>query len=292
MLQGKRFVRLHAGVYRWVGLEMTQAHAVDAARMALPDSARTTGITRLQQLGLDLGPREPLHFVIEGDLHLAPVGVFLHRTVLMPPAGDQHVEVAVAFVVYCAAARVIDAVKVGDWLLHHDHLEADDMLRLVEAQPWRDGAAEARWVLQHIDGRARSLPESQVRVLLAFAGLPDPEVNEPFDPTGQWPYLPDLYYRAWRVAVEYEGAQHQQDREVYSGDIDRYADMRRAGVRYVQVTKEMLARPRSVVTAVYRELVAAGYDGVPPRLGTEWARVFARVSDMPDLPRRCRRRTV
>lgn len=34
-------------------------------------AARTTGITRLQQLGLDHGPRDVLHFVVEGDYGLA-----------------------------------------------------------------------------------------------------------------------------------------------------------------------------------------------------------------------------
>lgn len=291
MLQGKRFVPLHAGVYRWIGLTMTPAHAIEAARLALPEGARTTGITRLQALGLDYGPREPLHFVVEGDLHLAPPGVFLHRTVLMPLADDRFVEVAGAFVAYCATARVIDAVKVGDWLLHRDHLDALDVLELVEAQPWRDGAAEARWILQHLDADARSLPESEMRLLLAFAGLPEPEVNQPLDPTGLMPYLIDLYYRLYLLGVEYEGSQHQVDRVVYTGDIGRYADLRRAGVRYVQVTKEMLARPRSMVIAVHRELVAAGYDGPAPRLDQEWSRVFGRVSDMPGLPRRSRRRT-
>lgn len=291
MLQGKRFVRVHAGVYRWAGLAMTQTPAIDAARLALPSGARTTGITRLQQLGLDYGPREPLHFVVEGDLHLVPVGVFLHRTVLMPPADDTCVEVAASFVAYCATARVIDSVKVGDWLLHRGHLDPYELLVLTEREPWRDGAAEARWILQHLDADARSLPESEMRILLGFSGLPEPEVNQPFDPTGELPYLLDLYYRLFRVGVEYEGSQHQQERAVYVGDIGRYADLRRAGVTYVQVTKELLGRPRSLIGTVYRELVAAGYEGPTPKLDADWLRVFSRVSAMPDLPPRSRRRT-
>ncbi len=48
--------------------------------VALPDSARTTGITRLQEVGLDYGPPSPLHFVVAGDHHRAMPGIFLHRT--------------------------------------------------------------------------------------------------------------------------------------------------------------------------------------------------------------------
>ena len=289
MLQGKRFVRIHAGVYRSTELVMTRDHAVGAARLALPPAARTTGITRLQALGLDYGPPWPLHFVVEGDLHLVPRGVFLHRTVRMPPADDRDVEVAAAFLAYCATARVVDAVKVGDWLLHRGELDAEDVLALCELQPWRDGAPEARWILQHLDGDARSLPESEMRALLVFAGLPTPEVNQPFDETGLLPYLLDLYYRRFLLGVEYEGSHHQEERVVYVGDIDRYADLRRAGVTYVQVTKELLSRPRAMVTRVHRELVAAGYDGPAPDFGPAWLSLFGRVSAVPDLPRRTRR---
>ncbi len=291
MLQGKRFVRLHPAVYRHSDHVMSPADDVTAGRLALPPEARLTGISRLQALGLDHGPRAPLHFVLEGDLHLVLDGIFLHRTVLMPPADEEDVAVAAAYLAYCADARVIDGVKVGDWLLHHAHVSVDEIAALAQAQPWRDGAAEALWVLQHLDGRSRSLPESEMRVVLGFSGLPVPEVNQRLDLTGVMPYLPDLHYREHGVAVEYEGAQHQSDRDVYATDINRYAELRRVGVRYIQVTKEKLARPRSVVGEVYRELVAAGYEGPPPDLGSAWRMLFRPLSDVPDLPRRRRRAT-
>ena len=43
-------------------------------------------------------------------------------------------------------------------------------------------AQEAVWVLDHLDGRSRSLPESETRAILAFAGLAAaPEVNVALD---------------------------------------------------------------------------------------------------------------
>lgn len=290
MLQGKRFVRVQPNVYRYVHHVMSHADHVEAARLALPAEARTTGLTRLQRLGLDFGPKAPVHFVVEGDLHLVLEGVFLHRTVSMPPADDEAVSVAAAFIAYCADARVIDAVKVGDWLLHNDHVTLDEVAVFAQAEPWRAGAAEALWVLPHLDGDARSLPESETRVILRFAGLPEAEVNKAVDPSGEMPYVPDLYYRRFKVVVEYEGAQHQEDREVYGVDIDRYGDLRRAAIRYVQVTKEKQSRPRKLVGEVYRELLAAGYGGPPPELGKNWRRLFRRISETSDLPRRIRRR--
>lgn len=77
VLQGVQFGRLHDGVYCHRHHELTFADRIAAARLALPAEARTTGITRLQELGLDYGPESPLHFVLAGDHHLALSGVFL-----------------------------------------------------------------------------------------------------------------------------------------------------------------------------------------------------------------------
>ena len=85
MLQGQRFVRVLPGVWASRDLTLTWEHRVAAARLALPRSAHPTGLTRIQMLGLDEGPRLPLHFVVQGDLHLALPGVFLHRTKKLAP---------------------------------------------------------------------------------------------------------------------------------------------------------------------------------------------------------------
>ncbi|WP_426244431.1 hypothetical protein [Nocardioides sp. LHG3406-4] len=277
VLEGTRFVRVHPRVYRHRDHRLSDEEHVTAAALALPTEARTTGITRLQQLGLDYGPHSPVRFVVTGDLHLAMEGVMLHRTVLMPPTDDVGVVPAAAYLAYCAEARVLDAIKVGDWLLHHGHTTLDSIAALATGQLWRRGAMETLWILPHLNGRSRSLRESEVRAVLTFADLPDPELNVPVDLTGELAILADLWFARWGVAVEYEGGHHQEDRAQYSSDIDRYAVMRRHQVRYVQVTREKLGRPRTVVAEVYRELLSGGYDGPPPEVGRRWRSLFGRV---------------
>jgi hypothetical protein len=278
MLQGARFVRIFPRVWRHRDHEMSEGDWICAATLTLPRHARLTGITRIQQLGLDFGPRRPIRFVVEGDLHLVPPEIFLHRTKRMPPADEHGVTPAAAFVAYCARARVIDAIKVGDWMLHRDHMTIAELRSLVLAEPWRDGAPEAIWVLEHLDGRARSVKESETRASLIFAGLPRPEVNVPV-PTGEnVEFIGDLVFRRWGVVVEYEGSQHQTDRVQYVADVDRYALFRRGTIRYIQVTHEKLAHPRMVVGEVYRDLVDAGYHGPPPDFGDRWALLFGRLS--------------
>lgn len=137
VLEGVQFRRLHEAVYAHRDHQMTWEDHVEAARLALPATARTTGTTRLRQLGLDVGTPFPLHFVVEGDLHLELDDVFLHRTVKMPPADDEGVSVEAAFVALCAEARLIDAIRVGCFLLHKECLDGVLLDQVLSEEKWR-----------------------------------------------------------------------------------------------------------------------------------------------------------
>lgn len=286
MLRGQRFVRVHEGVWRHRDHEMTFEDHIEAAQLALPADAYVTGLTRLQVLGLDFGPKLPLRFVVGRDLHLVLNGVFLHRTVRLPPLDEVGVAVVAAYVAYCSRARVIDAIKVGDRLLYEKHMEWDELHAFCLAERWRAGAEEALWIMSHLDGDARSLRESELRALLEFAGIEIPEVNVGAGSVDDHGRIGDLVYRKWGLVVEYEGEHHQLDRAQYVKDIDRYASMRRDSVPYVQVTKEKLGRPQRMVREVHAALVALGYDGPLPLFGERWRQLFARVSDVVAAERR------
>ena len=278
MLRGKRFVRIHHGVWRIASYVMSDADRVKAARLALPGGARLTGLTRLQALGLDFGPTDVVHFVVEGDHHLDIDGVFLHRTRKLAPNDGKSITPAAAFLAYCATARVIDAIKVGDWLLHHEHMTVDEVADLALGALWRDGAYEALFVLEDLNARSKSLRESETRAILEWAGLPKPEVNPVVHIDDRLSFEFDLLYREQRSVVEYEGGQHQEDRLQYTVDIDRYAAFRRLGIPYVQVTKEKLATPRRLVGEVHRMLVDNGYVGAAPEFGERWTMLFGKIS--------------
>jgi hypothetical protein len=278
MLEGRRFVPVYRGVWRHRDHLMTSDDWAAAARLALPPEAHLTGISRIQQLGLAFGPRLPVRFVVQGDLHLSFENVFLHRTKRVAPADDVGVVPAAAFIAYCARARVIDAIKVGDWLLNNSHTTLAEIRDLALSAPWRDGADEAVWILDHLDPRSRSLKESETRAVLGFAGLPRPLCNVTVPVNEDVHVIGDLWYATWRVLVEYEGGHHQEERGVYLGDLGRYEILRAAQIRYVQVTRERLAHARTLVGTVHRELVAGGYTGPPPDTGPNWALLFCSVS--------------
>lgn len=270
VLRGSRFRRLLPRVWMHVDHELTDEDRITAARLALPDRAQVSHQTRLRLLGLEIGPQSPVHFTVSGDLHIDLDDVFLHRTERLPPTDDVGVTPGAAFIQFCATATLLEAIQAGDWLLHRELMTVQEVGELARHDDWRPGSAQARRVVPLLDSRARSLPESELRCVMIFAGLPTPEVNVPIldHPTSP---IVDLLVRRWMLAVEYEGRQHAEDAAQFQRDITRYALLRDIDVAYVQVTRRMLDQRRTVAMTIYRALVARGYDGPPPSLGARWA---------------------
>lgn len=280
VLEGRRFRRLHKGVYCHRGHTMTWPDLVAAAQLALPPEARTTGATRIQQLGLDVGDRAPVHFVVQGDLHLDLDGVFLHRTVKMPPHCSEGVSNEAAFVAYCAEARTIDAIKAGSVLLYREQLDLQLLDKLLTQEKWRRGVPETAYVLPFLDGRCRSMAEAELLAYVVFVGLPMPDVNVAIEVAPGVGLTPDFRFADYGQVVEYEGGQHQDDRAQYVADIDRYALYRKHGVPYELITKERMRSPKATVRLVHAALVVRGYDGPPPDFDGLWSTLFQPLSDV------------
>lgn len=286
-LAGRSYRRLLPGVWAWSGLVMTEPLWWVAARKYAPSDARFTGATRLQQLGLDLGPHRPLQMVVGRDLHRSHPDVFLHRSERLPLHDDDAVCAEAVFVEVCRWFSVLDAVAAGDFLLAHGHMSRERLAWLVATEPWREGVEHAAWVARMLDGASRSVPESNARMHMLAAGLPRPEVNVTVEVGGTL-LTPDWWWRRFRVAAEYEGTHHQVWRTQYVADIDRYQLYRRAGVRYQQITKELASRPSTMVRRLHDLLVGAGYSGPAPATGAPLAVLLQRpavaMADLPDLP--------
>lgn len=284
VLRGKRFRRIFPRVWVHIDHVMTQLDWIVAASLAMPERAQLSHITRIQALGLDLEPTKPLRFTVAGDLHLDLDDIFLHRTEVLPPLDDVGVTPGAAFIQYCADARMIDAIKVGDWLLHRRHMTVLEVTELARRDHWRPGAQQVRRVLPHLEAGSRSLKESETRAVLVFSGLPKPEVNRDVrNARGELLGYGDLVYLLWKLLVEYEGRQHLTDLSQWNSDIDRYRGFRDEGWRYVQVTNEKLDTPKKLVSEVYGQLVRGGYDGPAPTFGPRWSSLFDAIDARPRL---------
>ncbi len=176
-LRGKRFRRLFPRVWVHVDHVMTDLDWIVAASLAMPTRAQLSHLTRIQALGLDFGDTKPLHFTVDGRPSPRP-----RRHLSSPHRGvaatrRRRGDAGAAFIQYCADARMIDAIKVGDWLLHHRHMTCS------RSPSWRAVIVGAQVppgprVLPHLEAASRSLKESESRAVLVFSGLPKPEVNK------------------------------------------------------------------------------------------------------------------
>lgn len=249
---------------------MSEADWILGADLSMPDRAQLSHVSRIRALGLDIGDVLPVHFTVSGDLHRDVEGVFLHRTEVLPPLDDVGVTPAAAFIQYCASARLVDAVVVGDWLLHRRHMTVLEVAELSRRQSWRPGAHQSRRVLPLLDAASMSVKESEVRVRLVFAGLPSPEVGVPLVVEGEHIGTVDLLLRCVMLALEYEGRQHAESIQQFNRDIQRYAGFRRHGVEYLQITQEMAVKPRVMVGRVHARMSELGYDGPAPVFGARW----------------------
>jgi very-short-patch-repair endonuclease len=100
-----------------------------------------------------------------------------------------------------------------------------------------------------------------LRLLLAEAGLPRPEVNPTlFTEDGRFLARVDLLYRRWRVAVEYDGDQHRSSTIQYERDMERREALQRAAWRVVYVrSRGLFRRQDHTVERVRVALTRAGW---------------------------------
>jgi len=105
--------------------------------------------------------------------------------------------------------------------------------------------------------------ETKLRLLLVGAGIPEPELNRSlWLPDGR-ELIPDLSWRSYRVAAEYNGA-HHDDVMQREHDLRRIDDFTDIGWVTVNVERRELAEePGAVIHRVARRLVERGWQ--PPR---------------------------
>ncbi|MDR2255040.1 MAG: hypothetical protein LBE25_03415 [Arthrobacter sp.] len=146
----------------------------------------------------------------------------------------------------------------------HPELEADPVctpadLRAAEDRGQWLGAVKVREALELARTGSRSHPETLLRLRLAEAGLPEPELNADIVEDGRWLANGDLVFRAQRVCVEYHGA-HHRSAEQFQADLDRSHRLRQHGWRVVELTSlHVLQQPHLGVHRVRDALIAGGW---------------------------------
>lgn len=161
-----------------------------------------------------------------------------------------------------ATASVRQLVMLGDAVIGgHAPLASRDDLRAALPAAGARGARRARRAIELVNERAESPQESLLRVILADAGLPEPDVNIDLRaPDGQFLARPDLRFRRERVILEYEGDHHRTDPRQWRRDLTRTTTLQQHGELVLRIGAEHLRAEKRLVGLVFRTLTARGWD--------------------------------
>lgn len=281
VLRGRRFRRLHRGVYVCADVELTLQVRLRAALLVLPPDAAAAGVTALQHYGVDVGPPQPLHVATKHEHHIRIAGVVSHQRrhgiAVRRWSGLPTCVPEQAWVQACPELGFLDRVVAGDWLLHLKRTRLTKLQEYVGSSR-EHGVKSARRTLAYVRERAESPRETRLRMMLVFARLPEPQPNLNLGDEHDFLARCDLVYLAYKVIVEYDGDQHRLSRRQRERDIKRREALERAGWLMVVVTAEGMRHPREVVRRVHRALVERGYCGPEPVFSDVWDRWFAAVS--------------
>jgi hypothetical protein len=147
-------------------------------------------------------------------------------------------------------ARILavdDLVAVVDWMVRlprpglegrwepHDTLP--ELRQWVETQGRKKGVRRLRRAVALARVSVDSPRETHLRLALIRAGLPEPRCNPEIEVEGRTLGQPDLAYDAERVAVEYQGRQHEEELASLR-DIKKGERFRAAGWEFIEVTRD------------------------------------------------------
>ncbi|MEV7455925.1 endonuclease domain-containing protein [Pseudarthrobacter oxydans] len=126
-------------------------------------------------------------------------------------------------------ARILplhDLVSMGDQLIRMPRMDFEGRAQpydtiaglraLVARHPNLQGIVRAREALDLMRVGADSAPESLLRLAIADAGLPEPELQVPLRAGDARSPSADLGYRHRRLAIQYDGDHHLGDAQILS----------------------------------------------------------------------------
>lgn len=149
------------------------------------------------------------------------------------------------------------AVSVVDQALRHGKAGVEQLNEVLGLFAGRQGIAMAARAVRFGDGRAESVGESRLRVLLADLGLPAPIPQaEIRDAGGCLIARVDFLVDCWRLVIEFDGAVKygEGDSAALVAEKVREDRLRDLGYEVVRVTWSDLAQPAEVIMRIRRAI--------------------------------------
>jgi hypothetical protein len=265
--------QVHYGVWRITSTPRSFEFDVRAGCLALPDDAVLSHVSALRWLGIEVGPPSPIHFTTTGTQQTREAIVLHRRVGRVSPRDVRGVSVLGpdrSFVDSATLVGVRSLVRAGDALVRRGETSVDRLLRYVSGSHL-DGVVRARRAAALVRERVDSFRETDLRLLLVLAGLPEPETNiDVVADDGTWLARGDLVLPEFRVVVEHDGWHHERNAEQRQKDHFRRERLEAARWTPIVVTQADFAHPISIVVRVHEALRRKGYAGPSPELGRDW----------------------
>jgi hypothetical protein len=289
-LRGSDLVTPHRGVRAPTDL-VAAADAIGLARLlvtVMEPSWVFSHVTALALWGLPLPTglerRAALHVSTDRGRGPRRGGVVAHRNSTSSPAlvlhGLRVVDPLTAWIQSAALLGIDDLVAVGDalcaeWSPHEEarRFSRDALAERVAGASGARGVACVRAALDLVRPGVESPKETELRLLLQRAGLPEFELNvKTFDEAGRYLGKPDLRDLDRLLSIEYEGDEHRTDPQRFRQDIARRERFADAGWRTIRVTEADLHGRAA------RELIARVERCLKVRSPAEWSGVVLGAS--------------
>src|SRR5215471_14854614 len=267
-LRGTSWRRIGSSLYVWAALGDDPVLLLAALHRSPPVGAAFSGKTAAWLHGLDLPPCAPVEVTIPESCGIsARAGMVVRRGDLPDQDVVERRGMRVTSAVRTLAdlssrLPLVEAVVAMDMALHRETVDLEQLHAYVAACARRKGVARLREVVELAEPASESAMETRLRLLLVQAGLPRPEAQVPlYDERGRFLGRPDLYYRAQRLAVEYDGGSH---RDTLLEDNRRQNRMLNAGFRLLRFAAADVHRAPHSVVAVVRAALSTPGPGVHP----------------------------
>ncbi|GAB3755265.1 hypothetical protein GCM10028864_36060 [Microlunatus parietis] len=253
--------------------EPTLTERAAAAVLVSPADAVITGVTALWLPGVEIGSPEPIRVATETAGQTVRSGVRLSRVRCLPDSRRRIATPQAAWLAACADLDLVDPVAAADWLIRLRRVTPAELGAAATSASGR-GCRLARSAAGLAQSGVDSPKESELRLLLVLAGLPEPRCNPRIgtadEPIGQM----DLVLEEFKTIVEYDGDQHRTDPMQWSRDIARHEAAVAAGYRIIRVTHGRMKHPREIAETVHKALTDRGYRGPRPRYTNLWQTLF------------------
>lgn len=262
-LRHPTYTRLTSGVYVATS-NLTHGDKIRGARLTLPGDAVLVGRSALWALGVHLAAAadrvevqvRPDSRIRRGDLLRITRGTIDARETVLTPWGLTTTPARTAFDLARREGELV-SVPLIDALVRATGVPRSSIDAVTRAHPGARGVRRVRSALDLVDPGAESVRESLLRLHIVRAGLPPPQTQiRVCNAEGEFVARIDMGWVTCKVAIEYDGAHHDDPRQI-AKDRARLNALRAAGWTVIVIDRAQLAHPQDVVELVRRVLDAA-----------------------------------